>query len=464
MANEHITTIPRLVVSAPGSGSGKTTVTLALLAHWTAEGRAVQPFKVGPDYIDGNFHQAVTGRPSWNLDGWMEPSHEGVRDRFLMGSETAGLAVIEGVMGLFDGRGPGDDAGSTAEIARILQAPILLVMDVSGMAASAAALVQGFQSFDPRVRIGGVIANRVGSASHYALIKDAVENRTGVPCLGYLEDTAAIQVPERHLGLARLPKEQLSPILDGLVQRTQKTFDWNGIEAVMQSAPPLAHPTHTTARTVRPASRPVVAVAHDEAFWFYYPANLALLREMGAELQEFSPLRGHPIPVNATHLFWGGGFPEGYLPDLSRHSQAFDGYRERIGNGLKTLAECGGYMALGEAVVDGDGRRWPMVGIIPLETRMEKRLQGFGYRTITIDQTGALWSEGTQFRGHEFHHSRVLGDAPAPALYHLEGTRGQASDGFFTSTLMAGYAHLYFPSNPDAVYHWLYGQEGSECV
>ncbi len=459
----HEMTIPRLVVSAPGSGSGKTTVTLALLAHWTAEGRAVQPFKVGPDYIDGNFHQAVTGRPSWNLDGWMEPSHQAIRARFRMAAETAEVAVIEGVMGLFDGHGV-DEVGSTAEVARILQAPILFVIDASGMAASAAALVQGFQTFDARVRIGGIILNRVGSASHYTLVKQAIESRTGVPCLGYLQNAATIRVPERHLGLARLPKEQLRPILDDLVGRTRETFDWHGIEAVMASAPPVDAPSRPVARVVPSIFRPVVAVAEDDAFWFYYPANLALLRQMGAEIREFSPLCGEPIPKEATHLYWGGGFPEAYLPELSRQRQAFEGYRERIGKGLKTLAECGGYMALGDAIVDGEGRRWPMVGVIPLETRMEKRLQGFGYRTITVAQSGALWSQGTQFRGHEFHHSRIVGNTPTPALYHLEGTRGQATDGFFTPTLMAGYAHLYFPSNPDAVYHWLYGdKEGPGC-
>lgn len=201
---------------------------------------------------------------------------------------------------------------------------------------------------------------------------------------------------------------------------------------------------------------PVVAIAEDEAFWFYYPANLALLEDLGARLVRFSPLAGEAIPDEATHLYWGGGFPEEYVETLAAQRAALSSYRQRIVAGLHTWAECGGYMALGDAILDRSGNTWPMVGLIPMVTVMERRLQGFGYRDIELAATHAPLPPGTAFRGHEFHYSRLQASPPSPPLYRLTGTRGHGDDGVFTETLMAGYAHLYFPSNPQAIQAWLY--------
>ncbi|MCY0878757.1 MAG: cobyrinate a,c-diamide synthase [Firmicutes bacterium] len=463
MINSHQQqSMPRLVVAALASGAGKTTVTIALMHHWRQEGRRVQPFKVGPDYIDPNFHEAITGAASWNLDAWME-SPEGVRRVFWERARESEVAVIEGVMGLFDGMGLGPDNNSTAHIARILTAPVLLVLDVYAVSETAAALVLGVRQYAPEMRLGGVILNRVGSPGHYARVKDAIEEAAQVPVLGYLPASPEIQVPERHLGLTRLNASQLAEWTAGLRDLAETTFDWPAIWSVAESAPPLAEPASALPRPPLSSRRraPRVALALDDAFWFYYPANLSLLRQLGAELVPFSPLRGDPIPREATHLYWGGGFPEQYLPVLAERRRAWAQYRACIEDGLLTLAECGGWMMMAETLWNTDGEAFDLLGVAPVSMRMTAQVQAVGYREVEVLASTRAFVPGTGFRGHEFHYSRQQRVAPRPA-YRLRTPQGDKEDGYATDTLVAGYAHLYFPSNVEAVAAWLGGGQGRQ--
>lgn len=442
---------PRLLVGAPASLSGKTTVSLCLMAAFRRQGIRVQGFKVGPDYIDGGYHRAITGRPSRNLDLWM--GDEGtVRQVFHSGSVDADLSIIEGVMGLYDGHRPDSDDASSAHVAKALLTPVLLVIDAQAMARSAAAIVKGFQAMDPEVSIGGVIANQVGSERHYHMVRQAIEDVTGVAGLGYLPRHDSLRIPERQLGLfPALERGNLDLLMDNLVAASQ-TLDLPRIYALAGKAPPI--PTPPTPGLRRISGSVQVAVAHDDAFNFYYRENLDLLEQLGATLIYFSPLRGDPIPDGADALYIGGGFPEEFAPTLSRRPGLLAAYRRRIAGGLPTLAECGGFMWLAEGIRTADGRYYPMVGAIPVEVTMTSRLQAIGYRTIRI-RPGVLLPGGSVYRGHEFHYSVVSqthGESPG---YDLTGHTGETPSGWGRPGLLAGYAHFYFPSNPEGIRQWL---------
>lgn len=460
------TEIPRILIAAPSSGSGKTTVTLTLLDHFTQNGKRVQPFKVGPDYIDPNFHQAVTGQLSYNLDSWMESPAE-VSSRFFTVSGGRDLAIIEGVMGLFDGKDADSLVGSSCHLAALIKAPILLVVDVSAMARSAAAVVLGFQIMaqEAGCEIAGVICNRVGSESHYLLVKEAIESVTKVPCFGYLLKDSQIEMPERQLGLRKLSGEQMATVLERLRLASATSINFAGIEQIANKGSTqvserepsvLSSPRAVGRPPAKRSQTPYVALAYDEAFWFYYPANLDMLRMMGAVIMPFSPLAGEPIPRQATHLYWGGGFPEQYLSALARHAEQLVEYRHRILDGLMTLAECGGNMALHQEITGLDGVSYPMIGVVPGGVLMTERLSALGYRTIEVqERQHPLF--GTRWRGHEFHYSRessAVASANSPA-YQVSGRGRSWSEGYARERLLSGYPHFYFPSNPEGVEKFL---------
>lgn len=449
----------RIVIAAPSSGAGKTTATMALMAYYKRQRKVVQGFKVGPDYIDPSFHRAITERDSWNLDPWME-SPSGVVERFRAVARGADLSIIEGAMGLFDGKNGDSDEASAADLARLLEAPVLLVVDVSAMARSAAAMVLGFQAMDKAIKIAGVICNRVGSPGHYQMVKDAIESVTHIPAVGYIARDSELRVPERQLGLTRMASHAMGSYTDTILAKTGETLDFEAIWQIAENAPDLKTPwiVQPRRRSIPKGRRPVVAIADDEAFWFYYPANLALLKELKVELIPFSPLRGEELPLNATHLYWGGGFPEDHLKALSAHQTVLSSYRQRIQDGLLTWAECGGFMALSHAIWGSDQKRYPMAGVIPTEIQMTERLSALGYRTIEVAADSVRLSPGTLFRGHEFHYSRLKAPISESFAYRLTASQGSTPDGYATPTLLAGYAHLYFPSNPEAIRQWLYGE------
>lgn len=446
----------RIVIAAPSSGAGKTTVTVGLMAAFRRQGLQVQGFKVGPDYIDPSYHRAVTGRPSRNLDVWMG-HEEALLQSFFKGAQTADVNIVEGVMGLFDGRDVTSSYASTAHVATLLKSPILLVVDAGSMARSAAAVVKGFQLFEPSVSLAGVVVNRVGSERHYQLVRQAIETECRIPTVGYLTRDSELSMPERHLGLLpAIERGDMEPFFKKLADQVQQNIDLHRILQMARGAPRLARPVLAP---VSKKARRTVAVAYDEAFNFYYPDNLEILEGAGGRIVYFSPLAGEPIPDEAEALYLGGGFPEEFVSRLASRPSILDAYRSRVLGGLPTLAECGGLMFLGEYLYGSDGRRYPMVGAIPLETEMTPRLQGLGYREVEVLES-TVFPKGARFRGHEFHYSRIRAKTDRRGhgreAYRVKGFRGQTiKDGYSSPTLIAGYSHLYFPSNPAAVGHWL---------
>ncbi|MCI0183073.1 cobyrinate a,c-diamide synthase [Sulfoacidibacillus ferrooxidans] len=440
---------PRLLLAGTHSGVGKTTFTLGLLAALQKRGLAVQGFKAGPDYIDPSYHTAVTGRVSRNVDRIML-GDEVVLEIFMRASRGADISMIEGVMGLYDGRDAQSDRGSSADLAMLLQAPIVLVIDASGMARSAAALVLGYQKFLDGVPIAGVLVNRVGSEGHYRLVQSAIEQMCGLPTVGYLEKMTEVSMPERHLGLIpALERGELRPLFDQLAQRVEATVDIAALQVIAQSAPAIQEPSKTIFKRKTAWAITKIAIAKDSAFNFYYPENLELLQLAGAELVYFSPLAGELLPEDVDGLYIGGGFPEEFAHDLSLQTAVMSQLRERIEAGLPTFAECGGYMFLAKELMDRTGNSYQMVGVLDAKVQMHARLVALGYREATAPVDQLLLAKGEMVKGHEFHYSTLTyeREQSTPA-YEVTGLRGKKMDGFASETLVAGYTHLHFASNP----------------
>lgn len=449
--------IKRIVVAGTGSGVGKTTVAIGLMAAYQSLGYTVQGFKCGPDYIDPTFQTAVTGRKSRNLDSWM-CSSLAVKEIFLRGCQGANVAIIEGVMGLFDGKDPLSDTGSAAEIAMITNSPVLLVVDCGGMARSAAAIVKGFQTLSPAIRLCGVVANRVGSTGHYELIRKAVEKECGIPVIGYLAKDDRLCMPERHLGLVpSIERGELKPFFDLLSDTIQKNFDLNRLYQIMGSetieSPNILFGTQKQASKVR------MAVALDEAFHFYYPENLELLEHYGAELTFFSPLKGEQVPSDVHGLYIGGGFPEEFASALSVQKDVLLSVREAIQSGVPTLAECGGFMFLSESIETVGGEEYPMAGLIPGKVKMHTRLAALGYREVTGMDKNYLIGPNDRARGHEFHYSTFESSQEFASAYTTTGLRGTKHEGFLLNNLVAGYTHIHFGSAPELAQRWV-----DECM
>jgi len=448
--------LPRLVIAGTHSGVGKSTVSLGLMAAFRQRGLTVQSFKVGPDYIDPSYHTVITGRTSRNLDSWML-THDMVRNVFVGASQSADVSIVEGVMGFYDGKDALSNVGSTAEISVLLQCPVLLVIDASGMARSAAAMVRGYQSLDSSVNIAGVIANRVGGEGHFRLIKQAVEDACGVPVVGYLTCHLEIEIPERHLGLIpAIERGDHAPLLAELSALAEATMELDVILSLAKTAPEITIPeslpaVQTSLATNLSAPKARIAVARDAAFNFYYAENLEFLERYGAELVFFSPLRGENIPRGANGLYIGGGFPEEFASQLSTHGEVMDVLRREIQRGLPTYAECGGYMYLTEALTDLQGHSHKMVGLIPARVTMQKRLSNFGYREVTGVHGNWLLSSNQTARGHEFHYSSIEYRLPAPSAYETTGTHQPSPqrEGYMIGNVIAGYTHMHFGSNPN---------------
>ncbi|MFD2368983.1 cobyrinate a,c-diamide synthase [Brevibacillus sp. GCM10020057] len=452
----------RIVIAGTGSGAGKTTVTLGLMAALKRKGHIVQGFKCGPDYIDPTYHTAVTGRPSRNLDSYML-SHAAVKEIFVRGSMGADISIIEGVMGMYDGKEATSDTGSTAEISILTASPVLLVVNCQSMARSAAAIVKGFQLLNPAVRIVGVIANKVGSEGHYKIVKAAIEQECGIPVVGYLKREDEVEIPERHLGLVpSVERGELTPLFDRLADLIEQTVDlelvWKLAQAEKLPAEPVLFAAGATGTAGDVTGEPpgvTIAVARDSAFHFYYPENLELLEAYGARLRFFSPLAGEPVPKDADGLYIGGGFPEEFAAELSQNQAVLESFRTAIQSGLPTLAECGGFMFLTEAIVTTNGDSYPMVGMIPGQVTMQKKLAALGYREVRGKEGNFLLGTEEAAKGHEFHYSTYQTDAQLPPAYETKGLRGTKPEGFAQGNLVAGYTHLHFGSNPQVVRRWI---------
>ncbi|WP_207264161.1 cobyrinate a,c-diamide synthase [Desulfovibrio sp. Huiquan2017] len=442
------------VIAGTHSGCGKTSISLGLMASLARRGKRVQPFKCGPDFIDPGHHAlacAVDGNPvpSHNLDGWMldEATNLDIFNRYAADSD---VAVIEGVMGLFDGISGTGDAGSTAQMAKILGLPVILVVDARSMARSAAALVAGYADFDPEVTLAGVIFNRVGSPAHAELLREAMTLVPDVPVLGCLGRDEDIGTPSRHLGL-------VTPDQDGPdLARYQRLADW--VETGLDPDALLALVPEVEAvppfEPVPQLPRVTIGLARDNAFCFYYEENLRLLREAGARLVEFSPLEDTRLPEHLDGLYLGGGYPELYAFELGQNTRLRREIKEFCESGRPVYAECGGFMLLMNDIVTGRGR-YAMAGVYPVRAEMGDKFRALGYREITAREDTVLGPAGTTARGHEFHYSSIRDhdhDADPDALhpvYTLSGRKGPLDipEGFVVGKTLGSYVHLHFGSN-----------------
>ncbi|MED4731612.1 cobyrinate a,c-diamide synthase [Aneurinibacillus migulanus] len=446
----------RIIIAGTGSGAGKTTITIGLMAAFRKKGLVVQGFKCGPDYIDPAYHTAITGRPSRNLDSWML-TEDVVRGVLTRASADADISVIEGVMGLYDGKSPVEDSGSTAEISLLTQTPVVLVVNVHSMARSAAAVVKGFQALNPNVSIIGVIANHAGSEGHGELIRQAVEKECGIPLLGTLVRTPEVRIPERHLGLLpAVERGELEPLFEQLGEMVARRIDIDRLLALAE-APPI--PSNSTFRLF-PAAKKLrttvcIAIAKDAAFNFYYPENLEMLVEAGAECVFFSPLAGESVPDGVDGLYIGGGFPEEFAAELAAAEGSRTSVRRVIESGMPTFAECGGFMYLTNEIITTDGESYPMVGIIPGRTRMQTKRAALGYREAYGLAGNFLLQEGETARGHEFHYSTFETDEELPRAYEVQSRFGKKQEGVLRENVVAGYTHLHFASAPLVVERWI---------
>lgn len=442
--------LPRLVIAGTHSGVGKTTMTLAILAALKARGRQVQPFKAGPDFIDPGHHSAATGRLSRNLDGWMlgETVNRGIFTRAAAGAD---LSIIEGMMGLFDGSSPVNDIGSTAELAKQLDAPVLLVVDGSAMARSAAAMVSGYAKFDSALRVAGVMFNRVSSEGHYKLLKDAVEQETDVVAVGFLRPDPAVTISDRHLGLVTAMEQGTGELYGLLAKVAEETVDLDRIEALARSAgdfPPLCKGRLGGVESSGKAGVRV-GVAFDQAFCFYYPDNLELLEAEGAELVKFSPMNDQVLP-DVHMLYLGGGYPELHGERLAGNVTMRTAIRKFAERGGPIYAECGGMMYLTHAIRDLEGKSHEMVGLFAAEAVMSKVRMTLGYREIQVSQPCVLGEIGIKARGHEFHYSLVEPKGQlryACTLMDAQG-RSKGQDGLVAGNTLGFYSHLHFASQP----------------
>lgn len=423
---------PGLILAAPASGQGKTTVVCAVAAALRARGLDVRTFKAGPDYLDPTWHTAVTGRPSRNLDAWMTGA-DGVRATYARGAEGGDIAIIEGMMGLFDGREPRGLEGSAAELALLLELPVVLAVDASGMARSAAAVVAGFAAHVPGVAVTGAIFNRAGSAGHLKLLAQAMEAVPGVTPLGGLVADPALHIAERHLGLRGAQEGLPAGWIDALVSAAEANLALDALCALARPARAAAAPMRAEAPMVR------LGLAQDEAFHFYYEDNLDLLRAAGAEIVTFSPLHDAALPA-VDGLYIGGGYPELHAEALAANGSMRAAIRAFRG---PVYAECGGLMYLGQHL---DG--YEMAGALPLATRLGPRLRALGYREVRTTRDCLLGPAGTVFRGHAFHYSELCGPPGCASAYVAAGWGGQEAEGWTHGRVLASYVHAHFGSNP----------------
>ncbi len=455
-----------LVLAGVHSGCGKTSATLGLLRALARRGLRVQPFKAGPDFIDPGLHAAAAGTASHNLDTWMQPQ-DALRACFARCARAADMVVVEGVMGLFDGANGTDEAGSTAHLAKLLGLPVLLTVDAKAQARSVAALVRGFARFDPDLRLAGVLLNRVGSARHEAILREALAQAGDAPVLGCLRRVEAIHLPSRHLGLVTAADSgELEAALSALADWVEQGIDIPALLAALPEVNLSGYPTASDEAAARPSVRAGarIGVARDRAFCFVYEENLRLLEEAGAELVLFSPLADAALPENLGGLYLPGGYPELSARELAANAAMRASVRAFCASGRPVWAECGGYMYLLAGLVDGGGGFFQMCGALPGRAVLRGTRAALGYRVARTLAAGPFGPAGTILRGHEFHYSEYDGSEydgaesggeagePRQAAFALTATDGRETlDGQARGTIVGGYFHAHLASNPQAV-------------
>ena len=436
-----------IVIAGVRSGVGKTTIATGIMGALTRRGYRVQPFKAGPDYIDPSYHQLACGVPSRNLDTWLIP-HPTVTELFRRAGGDDKVCVVEGVMGVFDGHSSLTEEGSTAQLAKLLNAPVILVADAAKVARSVAAEVLGYQMFDPDLRIAGVILNGVGGPRHMEFCQPQIEATTGLPVLGYLPRREDFVQPERHLGL--IPTVEGTVVqqwYDALIAQVEESIDLDRILALASSASPQEDaPQVYPAEPQRKRAR--IAVAQDKAFSFYYQDSLDLLEAWGAELVPFSPLTDQSVPAGVGGIYIGGGFPEMFARELSENQSMLDSMRAALKREVPVYAECGGLMYLGQSLSDLEGNDYPMVGALPVVSSMSNSRLTLGYREVEAREDTPLLKKGQRVRGHEFHWS-VLAEQPrADQSVYRVVNQDNRPEGFQVGSIWASYIHIHLGSSP----------------
>ena len=439
--------IPRVVIGGTHSGVGKTSIAIGMMGALARKGRRVQGFKIGPDFLDTSFHTAVTGRPSRNLDSWMMPRAR-IPSIFASGCEGADIAVIEGVMGVFDGIDGKSEAASTSEIAKMLKAPLLLVIDAYDLAGSAAAVVLGYKSLDPKLRLSGVILNRVAGDIHAKMCSEAIARHSKVPVLGAIPVSQDVKLPERHLGLVPASEMKDGKVLDAIIDQTEAHVDLDRVEELAQSASQISAPRGRTTQYKIQRDKTTIAIAKDQAFNFYYRENLDRLAEAGARIEFFSPLNDNVVPGSASGLYIGGGYPEIHAKALSENGPMLESISTLAMDGMPVYGECGGLMYLTRSIQDIEGIEHKTVGLLDAKTAMVRRLT-LSYTLAESTRPNILTPAGSIVRGHEFHFSS-LQDVPPDAEFAYKLKRGigvgDGRDGWTCYNTLASYMHTTFVS------------------
>ncbi|MCF8108978.1 MAG: cobyrinate a,c-diamide synthase [Desulfohalobiaceae bacterium] len=466
-----------LVIGGANSGCGKTSIALALMAWFGRQGKRVVPFKVGPDFIDPGHHARITGRRSTNLDGWML-SREMNEQLFARHAAQGNIALVEGVMGLFDGFDGKSESGSTAQMAKWLNLPVILVVNAQSMARSAAALVQGFENFDPELQFAGVIFNKLGSPGHLDYLREALEETVRMSCLGGILRDEDLKIPERHLGLYTAEDwvfdQNMNDALVEVVEQglnTAQLFDLLP-EQPVEASPPSSGSTALEAPSLDTAEQTVVdsglsiqmqrsqtrstvrlAVARDKAFCFYYQENLDLLEQAGAEIVLFSPLADSCLPQDIQGIYLGGGYPELHAETLAANTGLLGEINAESRQGMPIYAECGGFMYLCRELQTLEGETYGLCNCFPFSCSMLPRLKTLGYREVHLESEALLGPAGTTLRGHEFHYSELApASDPVPRVYRKHSRKGreQEMEGYLVAKTLGSYIHVHFGSNPRA--------------
>ena len=447
-----------LVIAGTKSGCGKTTISLGVMAALARRGLRVAPFKVGPDFIDPGHHTRITGVTSRNLDGWMLSKAYNL-ECFQRHTRSADIAVAEGVMGLFDGYDGKSEAGSTAQMAKWLGLPVLLIVDAKSMARSAAAMVQGFERFDKDLRFAGVLFNNVGTHRHLEYLKEAIEGYVDMPCLGGIVHDESISIPERHLGLVT---QQDHPLQEQTVSQLADIIcNSMDLDALLENLKPETRDSQVLPPKPQTSSLPPrIGVARDNAFCFYYQDNLELLEAAGADLVSFSPVRDKALPENLDGMYLGGGYPELFAAALADNENLRKQIREKSRAGMPIYAECGGFMYLCREIRDKEGHIHPMTGCFPFTANMFPRLRSLGYREITLTRDTLLGSRGQTIRGHEFHYSEIGKNALGQGIETVYGITDRAGqekipEGYQQGQTLGSYIHLHFGSQPSVAEHFV---------
>ncbi len=449
--------IHAFMIAGTNSGCGKTTVSIGIMASLRNKGFRVQAFKVGPDFIDPGHHKRITNRPSHNLDGWMM-TREFNKEIFYRYASNVDIAIVEGVMGLYDGFSGNSEAGSSAQIAKWLGLPVILVIDASSLARSVAAICLGYKLFDTNVNIVGFILNKVASPYHAQIIKEAMKNK-GLNIIGILFRKNELKIPSRHLGLITADDLQNPTDMNKLACWIDKgvnisyllkmtRYDFRCFKSKNKSY--IYHMNH-------PTDKVRIGIAIDKAFCFYYEENIRLLKDAGAEIIPFSPLKDKRLPYSLDGLIFGGGYPELNCSKLTANNQLMEDIKSFSKNGGPIYAECGGFMYLMDSLIDMNKQYYKMVGIFPFKCQMHNRLKALGYREIITEKDSVLGPAGTKIRGHEFHYSDIINYKNCETIYNVIDRYGNIlkKEGYIKDNVIGSYIHLHFGSNPNVATYFV---------